>query len=156
MKPEELFVGALVRVNHDGLCIKKDTIVEVRAVDADDKLIERGLVGVAHCRPLDDNQFEGGIWCEYFDPIPLTPEILVKNGFKYTNNHTLKGADTYVLRLDQRGFYFTITIKLNDYFAIDSYDDREYRLVQIETGRWSVHHLQHALRLCGIDKTIEL
>lgn len=70
MKAEELFVGAIVRVNHDGLCIKKGTIVVVRAVDADDKLIEKGLVGSAHCHPLDDNQFEGGIWCEYLDPIP--------------------------------------------------------------------------------------
>lgn len=85
-------------------------------------------------------------------PIPLTPEILEKNGFHYTNEHTLNGADTYILRLEQRGFYFKITIKLNDYFALDSYDDRVYRLVEISTGKWYVHHLQHALRLCGIEK----
>lgn len=90
------------------------------------------------------------------EPIPLTSEILEKNGFHYTNNHTLKGADTYIFRLEQHGFDFTITIKLNDYFALDSYDDRVYRLAQIETGRWCVHHLQHALRLCGIDKEITL
>lgn len=156
MKANELFPGALARVNRDGLCIKKGTIVEVRAVDADDKLIEKGLIGSAHCRPLDDNQFEGGIWCEYLDPLPLTPEILEKNGFHYTNDHTLKGADTYVLRLEQHSFDFTITIKLNDYFALDSYDDRVYRLAEIETGKWNVHQLQHALRLCGIDKEITI
>lgn len=89
-------------------------------------------------------------------PIPLTPEILEKNGFHYTNQHTLKGADTYVLRLEQRGFDYTITIKLNDYFALDSYDDRMYRLAEIETGKWYVHQLQHALRLCGITKEIQI
>lgn len=92
----------------------------------------------------------------YIDPIPLTPEILEKNGFHYTNQHTLKGADTYVLRLEQRGFDYTITIKLNDYFALDSYDDRMYRLAEIETGKWYVHQLQHALRLCGITKEIQI
>ena len=45
MKAEELFPGALVRVNRDGLCIKKDTIVERYKVgsstysDYDDALI---------------------------------------------------------------------------------------------------------------------
>lgn len=92
----------------------------------------------------------------YLVPIPLTPEILEKNGFRYTNQHTLKGADTYVLCLEQQGFDFSITIKLNDYFALDSYDDRMYRLVEIQTGKWHVHDLQHALRMCGIDKSIEL
>lgn len=92
----------------------------------------------------------------FVEPIPLTPEILAKNGFHYTNEHTLKGADTYILRLEQRGFDFTITIKLNDYFALDSYDDRVYRLVEISTGKWYVHELQHALRLCGIEHDIIL
>ena len=87
MKAEELFVGALVRVNRDGLCIKKDTVVEVRGVDADDRLAKTGLVGGAHCHPLDENQFAGGIWCEYLAPIPITPEILEKNGFKYVKEN---------------------------------------------------------------------
>ena len=89
-------------------------------------------------------------------PIPLTPEILEKNGFRYTNNHTLKGADTYVLHLEQRGFDYTITIKLNDYFALDSLDDRVYRLAEISTGMIYVHQLQHCLRLVRIEKEIVL
>lgn len=108
----------------------------------------------------DEIAFKGEVFARVFnnsiEPIPLTPEILEKNGFRYTNQHTLKGADTYVLCLEQRGFDFSITIKLNDYFALDSYDDRMYRLVEIQTGKWYVHDLQHALRMCGIDKSIEL
>lgn len=101
-----------------------------------------------------DRGFMG--YADQIEPIPLTAEILKKNGFRYTNNHTLKGADTYVLYLEQNGFDFTITIKLNDWFTLDSFDDRMYRLVEISTGRWFVHDLQHALRLCGIKKEITL
>lgn len=90
----------------------------------------------------------------YIEPIPLTPEILEKNGFKYTDNHTLQGSDTYLLRYEQNGFDYTITYKLDDWFAVDSYDDRTYRIFEMETGRWHVHQLQHALKLCGINKEI--
>lgn len=156
MRAEDLQIGDLLRVNRDGLCIKKGTVVTVRGIDGSNNFPEKGLYGVADCRPLDESQFQGGIWLDYLDPIPLTSEILEKNGFHYTNQHTLKGADTYVHRLEQCGFDYTITIKLNDYFALDSYDDRMYRLAEIETGKWYVHHLQHALRLCGITKEIQI
>lgn len=152
MRANELMIGDYFRVNRNGLCIKKGTIVEVRGIDADNVL--ENHIGSVTCRPLNKEQFDGGIWCDFLDPIPLTPEILEKNGFHYTNEHTLKGADTYILRLESRGFDLKVTIKLNDYFALDSYDDRVYRLVEISTGKWYVHHLQHALRLCGIDKEI--
>lgn len=139
MKANELFTGALARVNRDGLCIKKDTIVEVRAVDADDKLIEKGLIGSAHCRPLDDNQFEGGIWCEYLDPIPLTPEILEKNGFIngefYASSHIedwqIMSDGSHLAARSERGWCIDIPCRY-------------------------VHELQHALRLCGIEKEMEL
>ena len=91
-----------------------------------------------------------------FQPIPLTPEILEKNGFKNISDHTLKGSDTFRLRVEQRGFDYTITIKLRDYFRLDSYDDRVYTLCEIDFGLNYVHELQRALKLCGIEKTIEL
>lgn len=128
MKANELFPGALVRVNQDGLCIKKDTIVEVRAVDADDKLIEKGLIGSAHCRPLDDNQFEGGIWCEYLDPLLLTPKILEKNGIE--------------LSVGPGGLYQGAISGINCHI--------EFNIIKY------VHELQNALSLCGIEKEITI
>ncbi len=156
MKATELFIGALARVNRDGLCIKKGTIVEVRGIDADDKLIEKGLIGSAHCRPLDDNQFDGGIWCEYLDPIPIIPEILEKNGWKNISDHTLKGCDTFRLCLEQSSFDYTLTLKMRDYFRFDSYDDRVYTLCAVNFGFKYLHELQLAFRLCGIEKKIIL
>lgn len=153
-KAEELMIGDYFFVAKDNLCIRKGTVVEIRGIDADDRLEAKNLIGNAHCRPLDKFQFEGGIWLDYLEPIPLTPEILEKNGFKYTDNHTLQGADTYILRYEQNGFDYTITYKLDDWFAVDSYDDRTYRIFEMETGRWCVHQIQHALKLCGIGKEI--
>lgn len=144
MKAEELFVGALVRVNRDGLCIKKDTIVEVRAVDADDKLIEKGLVGSAHCRPLDDNQFDGGIWCEYLEPIPLTPEILEKN----FERKTFYGIYDDYYDLDIREY--------SDGLYIATYHSCEFNIPDQTIHLSWVHELQHFMRHCGIEKKIAL
>ena len=47
MDIKELMVGDLFRVNRDKLCIKKDTIVQVRRIDGDDKLEDYGLFGSA-------------------------------------------------------------------------------------------------------------
>ena len=157
MKAEELFVGALVRVNRDGLCIKKDTIVEVRGVDADDRLAGKGLVGGAHCRPLDENQFAGGIWCEYLDPIPLTPEILEKNGFDYEKTH-----DVWILEYGEIvievGIYHPDFINVS-YKQITPDGNNEgniSNICKVDGSDIMTHELQHALRLCGIKKEIEL
>lgn len=146
MKAEELFIGALVRVNRDGLCIKKGTIVEVRGVDADDKLTEKGLIGAAHCRPLDDDQFEGGIWCEYLEPIPLTPEILKKNGF------SPETYDDHILVLNEKSGEVIYYECEQDYGLTIDNQYSQIRELKIQY----LHELQHAFRLCGIDKEIEL
>ena len=87
MKANELRVGNFVKVNKDGLCIKKDTIVEIRAVDADNELFERGLKGCATCLN-PKNHFEyGGIWVDYLSPLSLTDEILEKNGFVFVDGY---------------------------------------------------------------------
>lgn len=51
MKANELMIGGLFRVNSDGLCIKKDTVVEVRGIDADN--VFENHIGSVTCRPLD-------------------------------------------------------------------------------------------------------
>ena len=76
---------------------------------------------------------------ESFAPVPLTLEILEKNGFKDdVSNHALTGYKTYNL-------------------IFGRYNDRWYKLFETQIGRkWGVHDLQHALRLCGITKEIVL
>lgn len=94
-------------------------------------------------------------------PIPLTPEILEKNGFKKDAFTNL--SPDYYLGNDE----YSICINLNstcDKSKSVWVEKRSSRFtVGIEESRHSldkkplyVHQLQHALRLCGIDKTIEI
>lgn len=152
MKVNELMVGDLFRVNRDGLCIKKDTIVQIRGIDGDNKFEEKGLVGCAGCQPLDKTQFAGGIWLDYLDPIPITPEILEKNGWKGWIEHSTIARSISVL------------IEENTNLCIQEVKGQDAMFVQIShcgAGTFEfrkhlkfVHELQHALRLCGIDKEI--
>lgn len=94
---------------------------------------ENGIIGLDHLR--------GIISFEELKPIPLTPEILEKNGFVYDSEDKL---------------FEDIYPRISMLYA-------QYRLVEnggINYGEMSeikyVHQLQHALRLCGIDKEIEL
>lgn len=92
-------------------------------------------------------------------PIPLTPEILEKNGFvaRYAYSQKKWHIDIYNdfhRKVDDDG-----DITLNVYserkmewrLSIDT-DRNERTVVYIRF----VHELQHALRLCGIEKEIEL
>ena len=163
MNIKELMVGDLLRVNRDGLCIKKDTIVQIRGIDGDNKFEEKGLVGYAGCQPLDETQFAGGIWLDYLDPIPLTPEILEKNGFRLTKADTVCPADRYWRAIDgtRDGAIVEITLYNPDVHGvkvltkIHTQSSHESGVNTVHScDIESVHELQHALRLCRIDKEI--
>ena len=72
-------------------------------------------------------------------PIPLTAEILEKNGWKYNELPFIQGWEQFGLLLYAGGESYRINCGNNVAMKIDS-----------------VHELQHALRLCGIDKEIVL
>lgn len=81
------------------------------------------------------------------NPIPLTPEILERNGFIYITSQGIYEFCTDDYRIlwptDDKN-----TLAINSYFAkygILTKSDIDY-----------VHQLQHALRLCGINKQIKL
>jgi hypothetical protein len=99
---------------------------------------------------------------ENVHPIPLTPEILEKNGFtKYDVGHKVSGWSI----MDDDNLYsaipFTLTdddfdTELGDYKWGPVEDDREESFVR-EVGRIKyVHELQHILKLCKIEKEIVL
>ena len=77
-----------------------------------------------------------------YEPIMITPEILEKNGFdRY-------GSRIYILENDD----FTIQIKTGKYVRVFSRMDCN---AKFDTD-FTVHKLQHAMRLCGIKKEIVL
>lgn len=140
MKEEELMIGDLV--SYDGTPMKVTElkfkgVSEERLVSLhSDSCIFRNIT-------LDDR----------IQPIPLTPEILEKNGFVYDFDETISVAD-----------YYTVTVKGYSYYDVNvlvTYCNGEMSFVNesfcsIERPIEFVHEFQHALRLCNIDKEIQL
>lgn len=81
---------------------------------------------------------------EVIEPIKLTEDILVKNGFDFTkrNYGVCCKEDKYgdvELSKDENGFYWSINTD-------------EYEILRIDY----VHTLQHLLRLCGVEKELTI
>ena len=135
MKASDLMIGDLVNVN--GLNLK------VGAIHADE-------IGVF------DPDFKI-YWCsddglDRIDPIPLTEEILVKNGFVYREEEETCATDAFHhWQLDGHWFALNST----QYFRKEKKEDMP-RFDVAGIAIHYVHQLQHLLRLCGIEKEIEL
>lgn len=88
----------------------------------------------------------------YLEPIPLTAEILEKNGFKKCED----GAWS-LFQYKENGENALYQIYWSEdplYLEISSYTSQTGEFNRM--GIRFVHELQHALKLCGIDKTIKL
>lgn len=84
---------------------------------------------------------------ERLEPIPLTTEFLEKNFGEARNGGYFEGDE----------FYELFIIEVNDGTWIIKRDDVEFSNIPRQQVMVSyVHELQHALKLCGIDKTIVL
>lgn len=123
MKSKELMLGDIVQVNGE--------VFKVISISYFD-------IGIS------DNKKD--FYHEHIDnlePIPLTPEILEKNGFELQRDKSDLGTlDTYWLGSELGAFRIH---RLNN-------RDYQFGLAKIR----NVHELQRALRLCGIDKNIEI
>lgn len=141
MKVKDLMIGDWV-VFHDsgyasdGTVWKKDRVCQIDSIDTDVRV-----------KWYDEDGYEEewpNVSVMHLSPIPLTPEILEKNGW------------------------------VKDLYSDESYDNEELECLSLWVGEDSknkwwwhvgvdlvtpinyVHELQHALRLCGKEKEIEL
>ncbi len=81
--------------------------------------------------------------------IPITPEILEKNGFVRKDKYRFVNIDM-LSTVEKYGN------KYYDYHNIYK-KGKEYRPIRVRTDNVKyVHQLQHAIRLAGIDKEIEV
>ena len=126
----------------------------VRIVDDDtDQSFETRITGVSGLgniyAPLPEGEHAYPFSVDCIEPIPITPEILEKNGFKQDpksrsrKSHQIITNDVYIswwkgrLNIMYKPFVGHSTNHINC--------DGKY-----------VHELQHALRLAGIEKEIVL
>ncbi len=130
MTAEELMIGDWVQIVPDAPVMPN----EYHRID----WIRTGETG------LDNRKI---VTYPYLQPIPLTPEILEKNGFVKSERFEVWKIinDEYELRITPWRFS---VIFLDE----DGSDKEEFSAPRPKY----VHELQHALRLCRIDKDIEL
>lgn len=87
------------------------------------------------------------------EPIPLTSEILEKNGFvKYDGGYKIFKSNDENYYFGFESIFFNEEINLLN-VTKETCDGKQTSI----KGYFNyVHELQHALKLCGIEKTIEL
>ena len=95
---------------------------------------------------------------EYIEPIPLTPEILEKNGWKREFDKKAYMVK-YDLSVEGKNCWMMWAIKEHN-LDIQRQDEK-LNMYNLKTQRVCipcdyVHELQHALKLCGIEKEITL
>ena len=75
----ELRIGNLVSTNGKPMNTSDKGVYKVLAIDSKDSFEElKGCVTIT----CDDPRYRDvGAWCQYLEPIPLTPELLKKCGF---------------------------------------------------------------------------
>lgn len=100
------------------------------------------------CDGIIETTFNKSSNIEVIEPIPLTQEILEKNGLEKDNHGRLYGE--YFDEDINRDLEITVDNKTGEVWW--SYNWDEYWIIRLRY----VHQLQHALRLCGFEKEIVL
>lgn len=114
IKPEDLRTGDLVRVSHDCM-FSRGTMCVVTDINPlkvyNDK---KGVVTLSAVNDNDDGPW--GVWCANIEGIPVTPEILNKNGFKE----------------EIVGEYYTKLLDNEEYLLA------RYLALKLQIGNWAV------------------
>ena len=136
MKPTDLMIG-------DWVCLKDD-------VQYESPMKVDGIL--AHNISLEGEGFLGDA-DEIISPIPLTAEILEKNGFKYkTTDWDVVYEGPHYGKYNLKKFHVLIgkeNITLASYYGYIGHGDVDaHGFAHINY----VHELQHALRLCGLNE----
>lgn len=100
--------------------------------------------GRVHLRLLQERPQDEEHIVHDIEPIPLTPEILKKNGFRVNPSDSEK---MFFQQNNYRWCYYLNSI--NRFSGINITEGTIVQKIIV-----NVHELQHALRLCGINKEI--
>lgn len=144
MDCKDLMIGdwvnySILNINSKVVSIIGNHTITIQFVDKNDK------IGVIH-----------GLLEETINPIPLTEEILVKNGFEYAYNEASDMQNKQLLVANIGSHYIEIRLDKRNvaiWYDYDENGDGVYSDVLIDLSHY-VHKFQHLLRLCGIEKEL--
>ena len=150
IKPEDLRIGDLVMISY-GCMFPKDTMCTVADIRTEiEHRDKKGVVSLCAINDEDDGPW--GTWCCNIEGIPITPEILEKNGFK------VRVSRVYYTKLIEYANFLQRNIaierKLNDWAVFIRYkkmpDSVLLRHIQY------IHELQHILWALGLDAKLKI
>lgn len=146
IKPEDLRIGDLVRVNRD-CAFPKGTRCIVTDIRPEKALKDKkGVVSLSAI--YDDDDGPWGAWCCYIEGIPLTPELLEKNGFKEEQHQKEGSSEWYDFYHYDLGINIVYEVEENKFAAY--LDGKKLREIQY------VHELQHILWALGLNAELKV
>lgn len=149
MKVENLMIGDWVCLEDENLPLEERYFkIEYLSISAGVSWANQGTnapIGLGNGESLIP------VFRDEIYPIPLTPEILKKNGFNEEQKRVcfVVSHKEYQLTYSFNSNWFSIYKNANV-----SGSDYPIFICAFQERIKYVHHLQHALKLCGIDKEI--
>lgn len=146
IKPEDLKIGDLVRVNRD-CAFPKGTRCIVTDIRPEKALKDKkGIVSLSAI--YDDDDGPWGAWCCYIEGIPLTPELLEKNGFKEEQHQKEGTSEWYDFYHYDLGINIVYEVEGNKFAAYLA--GKKLREIKY------LHELQHILWALGLNAELKV
>lgn len=146
IKAPDLKIGDLVRVNRD-CAFPKGTICVVTDIRPE-KVLKDKVGAVSLSAIYDDDDGPWGAWCCYIEGIPLTPELLEKNGFKEEQHQKEGTSEWYDFYHYDLGINVVYEVEGNKFAAY--LDGKKLREIHY------AHELQHILWALGLNAELKV
>ena len=145
IKAEGLRIGDIVRINEND-SIKNGLIGKVTDIDSLREYKEKK--GAITLNTIEDDGWYWGIWCCDIEPIPLTPEILEKNGWK-------KRTEGWYFMMISKYMYLSVEFGYENGIRVFLKRATDGLYVKLNTAN-NVHELQHILWALGKDANLKI
>lgn len=145
IKAEDLRIGDLVIVN-ENCSLEQGTIGKVSEVRSTPLYKENeGSIGL---KPISNDRWPYGVLCRNIDPIPLTPEILEKNGWK-------KRTEGWYFMMISKYMYLSVEFGYENGIRVFLKRTTDGLYVKLNIAN-NVHELQHILWALGLDAELKV
>lgn len=145
IKAADLRIGDLVIVN-ENCSLEQGTIGKVSEVRSTPLYKENeGSIGL---KPISNDRWLYGVLCRNIDPIPLTPEILEKNGWK-------KRTEGWYFMMISKYMYLSVEFGYENGIRVFLKRTTDGLYVKLNVAN-NVHELQHILWALGLDANLKI